>query len=183
MTTLPRNMYSIGGLVAACIILEPDALLSQGRNMLEPGARVRVTMAALSRPTVARFTGWRADSLLLDMGGGAPSVVPRTSLLRLEISRNRRSRLLAGAGVGLLVGGVATAAFLAAFCDDPDTLCETDEYLRAFTLIALPPTAVGAVIGLAIRVEDWEPVSLSGLTPGRDAFSRTQVGVSWRWRF
>jgi len=135
----------------------------------------------LPTPTTATLSGWRADSLLLDLAGGSTLAVPRSALTRLEISRGRKSKVMTGALVGLLVGTAATAAFLAGFCSDSDTLCESDEVFRAFAIIALPPTAIGAAIGLAIRVERWESLGLPPPAIGSAALTGVGIRVALGW--
>jgi hypothetical protein len=132
----------------------------------------------LPTPTTATVAGWRADSLLLDIAGGAELAVPLTALTRLEISRGHKSKVVTGAVVGLLVGTAATAAFLAGFCSDSDTLCESDEVFRAFAILALPPTAIGAVIGLAIRVERWESLALAQPAAGGMTLTGLRIRVA-----
>jgi hypothetical protein len=61
---------------------------------------------------------------------------------------------LTGLLIGGLVGGAATAAFLAAFCGDPDTQCGADEVGRAVVIIAVPAALAGALIGSLIRTSD-----------------------------
>ena len=60
-------------------------------------------------------------------------------------------------GTGLLIGGVigaaATTLFLIGFCSDPDTSCGVDEVGRAGLVIAVPPAALGALIGMLVRTE------------------------------
>ena len=62
-----------------------------------------------------------------------------------------RSHTGTGLLIGGLVGGVATALFLAGFCSDPDTQCGADEVGRAVLLIAVPAALVGTLIGSLIR--------------------------------
>lgn len=65
---------------------------------------------------------------------------------RLKAASNTTTGLLVGAAVGLS----AASLFLAAFCSDPDTRCEADEYARATLIIAVPPTLIGGLIGSLI---------------------------------
>jgi len=132
----------------------------------------------LPTPTTATVAGWRADSLLLDTAGGSELAVPLTALTRLEISRGRKSKVVTGAAIGLLVGSAATALFLAGFCSDSDTLCESDEVVRAFAIIALPSTAIGGAIGLAIRVERWESLALPPPATGGAALRGLRIRVA-----
>lgn len=64
-----------------------------------------------------------------------------------------RSHTGTGLLIGGLVGGVATAVFLAGFCSDPDTECGADEIGRAVLFIAVPTALVGTLIGSLIRTK------------------------------
>lgn len=80
--------------------------------------------------------------------GGAGPLVPVAS--RSETHGHTLTGLL----IGGLVGGAATAVFLAAFCGDPDTQCGADEVGRAVVIITVPPALAGALIGSLIRTRD-----------------------------
>lgn len=154
------------------VTLTPLIALGQAPDSVPPGARVRVLAPpGLWQPTVARVSAWRGDTLILDLASGDRRALPVAALHRLEVSQGTKSKLVTGAAVGLLAGTAATVGFLALFCDDPDTLCEADEFVRAFTIIALPPTVAGALVGLAVRVERWEPATVPGM--------RVSVGVKF----
>ena len=64
-----------------------------------------------------------------------------------------RSHTGTGLLIGGLVGGVATAVFLAGFCSDADTQCGADEIGRAVLFIAVPTALVGTLIGSLIRTK------------------------------
>ena len=64
-----------------------------------------------------------------------------------------RSHTGTGLLIGGLVGGVATAVFLAGFCSDADTQCGADEIGRAVLFIAVPTALVGTLIGSLIRTD------------------------------
>jgi len=74
-------------------------------------------------------------------------------LVPIQDSSPTRSHTWTGLLVGGLVGGVATAVFLSAFCGDPDTQCGADEVGRAVLIIGVPPAVVGAIIGSLIRTK------------------------------
>ena len=86
--------------------------------------------------------------------------------LRLDRSVGRRGHALTGAAVGLGAGAVATVLFLGAFCDAGDSPCQGDEVVRAATVFALPPTAVGALIGALVKTDRWESVLPRRMTMG-----------------
>ena len=132
---------------------------------LPVGARVRV-----SRPGRAVLTGSVArvtpDSFWLRLADRAdPVPIGRREPDRVDLSRGSRSYAGQGALIGLGVGAVATTLFLVGFCNDPDTRCEADEYLRAALIIGTPPVLAGAGIGLLIRKERWQPLRLGVVLP------------------
>ena len=65
-----------------------------------------------------------------------------------------RSHTGTGLLVGAAVGVAATTGFLVVFCNDPDTQCGIDEVGRATLIIAVPITALGALIGSLIHSEE-----------------------------
>jgi hypothetical protein len=75
-------------------------------------------------------------------------------LLPVEPGSRTHSHTWTGLLIGGLVGGAATAVFLAGFCGDPDTQCGADEVGRAVVIIAVPAAAAGALIGSLIRTKD-----------------------------
>ena len=153
---------AISMLVPAWLVWSSPAVVdAQATDSLPIPARVRVIAPPfLSGPTIATVTARGPAFLVLDIPARGSLSIPLGSIQRLDISRGRKTRTGTGALVGLLVGTAATAVFLAGFCSDPDTLCQTDEVGLAFVLIAGPPTLVGALIGAAVRSEDWDRISL-----------------------
>jgi hypothetical protein len=96
----------------------------------------------------------------------------------VELSLGEKSKVVTGAAIGFGVGATASLLFLAGFCGG-DTVCGGDEWLRAFAIIALPPTLVGAGIGLLIRTERWREVELAPQAALRRLRApRWQVGLS-----
>jgi len=156
----------------------PTAVLpvagQDGRN-LPAGGVVRFRTSGTAewvRGTLLRSSG---DSLWLRTKDR--EVVESVAAMdALQILTGHGTRLKEGALVGLGIGVGTTALFLAAFCGG-DTLCESDEYLRAGAIFTLPAVVVGGAIGAAIRVERWEAAS-GGLSRG--AATGWIVGVSLR---
>jgi hypothetical protein len=96
---------------------------------------------------------WSSDGVSLD----APEtvqryVIPASGPWRSD-TLGTRSHTGTGLLIGGLVGGVATALFLAGFCSDPDTQCGADEVGRAVLFIAVPAALVGTLIGSLIRTK------------------------------
>jgi hypothetical protein len=69
-------------------------------------------------------------------------------------ARATRSHTKTGLLVGGLIGAAATTVFLVGFCSDPDTACGADEVGRAVLFIAVPCTAVGALIGSVVHSDE-----------------------------
>ncbi len=152
-------MRSIGRSVLAIVVCGAPGLRAQGPPLSAP-ARVRVLASPLgTAPVIATVTARHGDSLLLSVPDRGPVALPLAAVQRIEVSRGTRGKTAVGALVGLAVGTVATAVFLATFCNDPDTLCASDEHVRAFAVIALPATGVGAIVGTLVRSERWERVA------------------------
>ncbi|MGE0441224.1 MAG: hypothetical protein AB7L66_10645 [Gemmatimonadales bacterium] len=156
-------------------------LTAQGSGpALEPGVRVRATTRTGER-VEGKFGSWREGRLTIATQGREASI-PRENLRRLEVGRVGRAT-----GTGALIGGIAGAlaatAFAIPFCGDADTVCETDEYVRIYGLIGLPPIAAGALIGSAIERTHWDAVPLDRLAVGVGPAPGGGVTVALRLRF
>lgn len=96
---------------------------------------------------------WKSDSGLLN----APETLQRYFISNpapwRSDSSSTRSHTGTGLLIGSLVGGVATAVFLAGFCSDADTECGGDEIGRAVLFIAVPAALVGTLIGSLVRTK------------------------------
>jgi hypothetical protein len=155
----------IASLVAALVLTASVDLFAQQEPPVAPGDRVRVTAP---NEVSGRFVGTvmkiGADTCVLEVEGRAEALaLPLASVTSLEVSRGRKSNILKGAGIGLLIGGaVGIVAGVAACSGDG---CE---YAGA-TVGSLG--AIGAGVGLLIGTsagasssgELWEPVPLDQL--------------------
>jgi hypothetical protein len=152
--------------------LPSASLRAQEIPQLKPGVRVRVTA-----PTVAanRIVGTvmsvDADQVILKGKADRISIVPLAAMTRLEVSRKKWSGkgALAGAGMGLLLGGLA-GGIVGRFSETPG-----DEWYGMRTFVGLvmgsgSGLAFGAVVG-ALPRERWSAVSMpsirQGLGPGQ----------------
>lgn len=142
---------------------------------VEPGARVRITTAASSKPVV----GWvdtmgSRDIRFVEEANRTVVTIPRDAIRRIERSGIRRSTrqravpgLIAGGLLGLVVGLAATEEKR---CDSGDTFC-IDAPERAFAGIAglgIGMLAGGLISWAIIPGESWEDASLPTLTAGAD---------------
>jgi hypothetical protein len=128
---------------------------------LRPGSQLRVTTRTGTR-LAGRLVELRSDSLYLRTSTATALALLRREVARLEIGRTSRATGT-GALAGAILGGTAATLFAIGFCRDPDTSCQADEYARIYGIIALPPVAVGALIGSLVRRTRWELVPLDRL--------------------
>ena len=101
----------------------------------------------------ASLRSWSLDGVLLDAPETAQRHFTPISGPWRSDTLSTRSHTGTGLLIGGLVGGVATAVFLAGFCSDADTECGADEIGRAVLFIAVPTALVGTLIGSLIRTK------------------------------
>ncbi len=89
------------------------------------------------------------------------SVICLSSITRLDVSRGKKSRVLAGAAIGFAVGA-GIGAFLIKGNSEND-LADRDAALIGAGILAIPGTIVGAIIGGDKSGEKWEKVNLDTL--------------------
>lgn len=121
------------------------------------GSRVRVAAPAIvPGPMVGTVAALTADSLLLTRGAGARLQIDTRQVQALSVSagRDRWGWALRGAGVGLLVGGVAGARLAAD--GDQSGLAAFIGFLAGMVV----GTPLGAGVGAAAAPERWVPVRL-----------------------
>ena len=179
MAVLPRGGVALA--VTVLLFACTGALRAQRADELPPGTRIRVTAPRSSLdPYVGSLVRFSNESVTLDVEAGMPALtVPLTRVRRIEVSEGERSKVVTGAAIGFGLGATASLLFLAGFCSSSDTICGGDEWLTAFAVIALPPTLVGAGIGLLIRTERWREVQLApGAAAHRLNAPRWHVGLS-----
>lgn len=95
---------------------------------------------------------------------GTSAAVPLRTVRTLEVSTGRRSRW-AGAGEGALWGLAAYAVIAATVIAHENATCESECFGGGFGWIAIAvgvpwSAGLGAVVGLALPVDRWRPVSL-----------------------
>jgi hypothetical protein len=125
--------------------------------VLSPGARLRITVDS-GRPT--RFVGillaQGADSLRLQTARWSPfRAVPRSRVVRLEVSRGQRSHWHGGAALGVLLG---TAVGFLSVQGRTYGLGDNTPTTQVLASIALGG-ALGAGIGAAIHSDRWQVVA------------------------
>ncbi|HEY3280393.1 MAG TPA: hypothetical protein VGJ83_07750 [Gemmatimonadales bacterium] len=143
-----------------CLMLSVTPCLSANAQLIPPplhqGQRVRVTAPASSPARITgTFIGIRSDSVVV-AGPEGERAVPRSAVLRLDVSRGPKTN----AGTGALIGmGVVGAAGLVA-CGG--CFASDDGGGANFLLVLFPSLAGGALIGVLIgsgvHSDRWEPV-------------------------
>lgn len=179
MAVLPGGGTALA--LTVLLLATPGTLAAQRADDLTPGTRIRVSAPRTSLdPYVGSLVRLSAESVTLAVESGESALTLRLARVRrIEVSGGEKPKVVTGAAIGFGVGAAASLLFLAGFCSDPDTVCGGDEWLTAFAVIALPPTVVGAGIGLLIRTERWrevEPAPRAALHPLRAP--RFHLGLS-----
>ena len=152
---------------------------------LKPGDRVRVTAADLNiREFEGRLRRLHNDTVVVrpEYGGAPPVVIPLASLTRLEV-RRVRGNFWAGAGIGMLagglIGGVIGSTQEVSFCFLPyPEQCPTTPGTGLGVMIgAAGGFVLGGVVGAGIRSDRWRALPLNDLRmtlgPRRDAIRLT----------
>jgi hypothetical protein len=108
--------------------------------------------------------------------------VPIDGVTHAEVAagRDRVRGMLIGAGIGAGVGGVIGAALIAAQCDNCDRSQDAQFGALGFGLGAIWFVVPGALAGLAIGTQDWEPVRHDGYRVGlvQAVDGRMGIGIS-----
>jgi hypothetical protein len=149
-----------GLFLLSVLLMDSCPLLAQApvdTLALSPGARLRVTVDS-GRPT--RFIGvllaQGADSLRLQSAGWSPfRPVPRSRVVRLDVSRGQQSHWRGGAALGVLLG---TAVGFLSVQGKTYELGDNTGTTQVLASIALGG-ALGAAIGAAIHTDRWQVVA------------------------
>ncbi len=125
------------------VLLMTGLLLTVLSPSVPPALQAQVASTPL--PT------WQGGPLQWDR---APRSLPVHDLARFPSRESSATRSHTGLGllIGGLVGAAVTTVFLIGFCGT-DSSCGADEVGRAALVFAVPPAAVGALIGSLIRTK------------------------------
>ena len=95
--------------------------------------------------------------------------IPVASLDRLEVARGRRGHAGLGAAIGFVPGALFMGFAVGVLaCDDQGVQCSSVGPMLVGGLLGGAATsAVGALVGLVIRTDRWQPVPLAGTPAGR----------------
>ncbi len=154
-------------------------ITAQESPPVKVGDRVRVTAPALEvRDLVGTYIAVRGDTLELE-SEATLLAIPMASVTRLEVVDGRKSGLVKGGVVGLVVGvGIGVAKVSG--CGSGDDCFDAGLWLSA------PPLAgmlLGGVVGALIKTDRWREVPLDrprvSFGPQRDG--RFGFGASVRF--
>jgi len=160
-----RKTTLISFLAFSLLLLSTD-LTSQEESQLKPGSCIRVLVQESANDwIIGSLLSLVVDTLMLKIEDQPhPSVLRLSSLTMLEVSRGRKSRSLAGAGIGFAVGA-GIGAFLIKGTSEND-LSDRDAALIGAGLMAIPGTLIGAIVGASKSGEKWETVNLDQIRSG-----------------
>lgn len=126
---------------------------------LKIGDRVRV-LAGTSRGTKLEGRVVATDDVRLVIeaeGTERRTEIDRSAIHRLDVMVGKRRCTAKGALVGALAGAALMAGYFAGDNDLSDN-SGTGDVIGGFAFFLVPPTAVGALVGTAVREERWAPV-------------------------
>ncbi len=180
--------------------------LTSATAQVRPGERVRVTYTPTCPPQavcagfrdrlkqIGTVVSWDGDTLHLDAEGRtSPQVyalnVPRSSIIRLDVSRGQKSNAGLGTAIGLLAGGAFGGLVGLTLFEEPEPckgLCfkfGPENKSEAFLLGAMVGGLLGGAVGFlagSFGSDVWEEVPLDRLrvsvAPRRDG--RLVLGAS-----
>ncbi len=174
--TSPMSAPRIAALLAALIAGVHADLAAQQTVELNKGTRVRLVWSRVDtdpgvsvlQPRFSRLVGTVVTAdvnriVVVPDGFEDAYYVPVPWLLKVEVSQKGESAALGGAGIGMLVGVLAGALWgLTTASNHPDQSVGERATL-GMAYFALPGTAVGYVIGLQVRIDEWVTVPLADI--------------------
>jgi hypothetical protein len=142
--------------------------LAQANAPVQPGQRVRVRSTVTSTPELTGVVeAVRPDTLLVrDDDRSVATAVPLPTVDRLQVSLGRHSHWVRGAGIGFVVGAVTGAVLGAAGHNEEDVFFGPGATAFMGAILLSPiGAATGALVGLMVKTERWETVSLDRVAP------------------
>ena len=132
-------------------------------TQVEPGDRVRfVAPPQFPDRVTGRVTAIEPGVLQVDRKSsqGGPVEVRVIELSSLEVSVDRKRQTVLGLGIGAGVG-LALGGLLAwAYCDGPDNLCKFEDVALLTAAVAVPFSALGALLGNFTYKDVWQEVQV-----------------------
>ena len=140
------------------------AAWGQEQIAIAPGQRVRVTAPELGVDRqVAEFEA--LDGGLLTLKADSTLQYPLSAVTRLELYAGQRSHFWRGVGTGFVGGyavGFLTWVVAIGYCYPGASTLSCAAVLGG-GMGAIAGTFIGALVGLAVRTDKWEEVSLDGV--------------------
>lgn len=186
------NAPRTASLVAALAVTTWSCAGHVADTSIAPGDRVRVTAPSMDlEKGVGTVAALETDTLVVNTGERADALeVPLADVTKLEVHRGQKSRTGRGALIGAGVGALAGVATVAIACASTTGGCDFSESggsdelsdLAVATALVLMGTVVGAgvgaIIGLATRVDRWQAVPLDDIRVGPSPVTPDGVAVS-----
>ena len=157
---------SIGILAAAALGISVSGARAQVEAISFPTDQpVRVWRHSVPDvPLTGRIYRWTTDTLNLVQPPGVSTAIPLSDLARMKVSRKRGHP-----GTGALIGGgISGALGLAvgiAAANDDFFDADAGDVVVFTAVMAASGAALGALIGLMIRTDEWEEVPLPPRAP------------------
>lgn len=158
-------MRRIPFLLTAILVCLASPAAAQDQLTYEPGLRVRVeTRSMPDARIVGTLRSWTGDSIVIesdaDQAGGLVSL-PVHDVTRVDISEGTRSQWGKGARYGLLGGTLIGLGLGAAGCEESGFIMTREECIFSLGMgMAFVGAVVGSAVGIFVRTERWEQVSL-----------------------
>jgi hypothetical protein len=134
--------------------------VAEEAGTLAVGSRIRVTSPELGpQPLVGKVVALPPGAVVVSGDGGTQRRVTLGSASSLEVSAGRKSRAGRGAMIGAAVGGMTGILINVGDynTDGPNTLAVS-------AVGAVSCAALGALVGLAFRTDDWRPATVPAVS-------------------
>ena len=158
-------MRRIPFLLTAILVCLASPAAAQDHVTYEPGLRVRVeTRSMPGTRIVGTLRSWTGDSIVIesdaDQAVGSVSL-PLGDVTRVDFSMGTRSQWGKGALYGLLGGTLIGLGLGAAGCEEGGFIMTREECIGSASMgMAFVGALVGGTVGIFVRTERWEQLSL-----------------------
>ena len=165
--------------VVLAVLWLPEGLRAEEPGAVAVGSRVRVTsQAAGAQPLIGQVVALEPGVVVvMGEGGTGQKRVPIVPATTLEVSTGKKSQATRGAMVGVAVG--AMPGLLMTFGD-----YNTDKgNPAAVSLVgAAAGAAIGSLVGVAFKSENWVPADVPVVTAGIAPIPRgVSISLSVAW--
>jgi hypothetical protein len=153
-------------------------------RVLGPGSRVQVvsTVAGKVRGSLGQID---EASLTLQREDGGAIVIPRTSIVKVDVSLGRTRQTKKGMLIGLVSGAVLGGALLLLDSEECSTgvevSCQSDAHWVGS--MALAGVVHGAWIGALVKGDQWASVTIDAPTLTSSRGRAPAAGLAFHWRF